>query len=56
MVHVTGIRPARRLLYYYGHSGKVTASGDAPRADRYFCKGLWGRREAPNVEHYIGSQ
>jgi Dinucleotide-utilizing enzymes involved in molybdopterin and thiamine biosynthesis family 2 len=56
MVHVTGIRPARRLLNYYGHSGKVTVSSDEPQVDCYFCKGLWGRREAANVEHYIGSK
>jgi molybdopterin/thiamine biosynthesis adenylyltransferase len=56
MVHVTGIRPARRLLNYYAHNGKVTASGDAPRDDCYYCKGLWGQGAAANVERYIDSQ
>jgi molybdopterin/thiamine biosynthesis adenylyltransferase len=55
MVHVTGIRPARRLLSYYAHNGKVTASGDAPQDDCYYCKGLWGQRESAKVERYIDS-
>jgi hypothetical protein len=53
MVHVTGIRAARRLLKYYAHTGKVTANDDAPMDDCYYCKGLWGRGEAANVERYI---
>lgn len=55
MVHVTGIRPARRLMIYYGHEGKVTVSRDDPEPDCYFCKGLWDRGEAVNVERYINS-
>jgi len=55
MVHVTGIRPARRLLNYYAQSGKVTVSGDVPREGCYYCKGLWGKGDAANVERYIRS-
>lgn len=53
MVHVTGIHSARRLLNYYAHNGKVTSSGDTPRDDCYYCKGLWGRANSVNVERYI---
>lgn len=53
IVHFTGIRTARRLLTYYAHNGKVTASADAPKGDCYYCKGLWGKRDAANVERYI---
>lgn len=53
MVHVTGIRPARRLLTYYAHNGKVTVSGDQPQDNCYYCKGLWGQGDAAGVEHYL---
>jgi hypothetical protein len=55
MVHVADIRPARRLLNYYGHTGKVTVSGDLPQPDCYFCKGLWGQGDRVNVGRYIHS-
>jgi molybdopterin/thiamine biosynthesis adenylyltransferase len=53
MVDVTGIRPAIRLLTYYGHTGKVTVSNSPPRKDCYFCKGIWGKGTAANAERYI---
>lgn len=53
MVAVTGLRPAKRLLTYYGATGKVTVSLDTPHPDCYYCKGLWGRGPDADVERYI---
>lgn len=46
MLHVTGIRPANRLLTYRGDLGKVLISGDEPYPDCFVCKGLWGKPDA----------
>jgi molybdopterin/thiamine biosynthesis adenylyltransferase len=56
MVHVTGIRPPKKLLTYYGHRGTVTTSNDPPMEDCYYCKSVWGKGIAANVERYIESQ
>ena len=56
MAHVTGIRASRRLLTYHGHTGKVTISTDSPKEECYYCKGLWAKGAAADVEHYIDSQ
>jgi molybdopterin/thiamine biosynthesis adenylyltransferase len=55
MVAVTGIRPPRRLLNYYGATGKVTASSDEPLDDCHYCKSIWGKAERADVERYIRS-
>jgi molybdopterin/thiamine biosynthesis adenylyltransferase len=55
MVAVTGVRPPRRLLTFYGSSGKVTASVDEPFEDCLYCKGIWGRAENADVERHIRS-
>jgi molybdopterin/thiamine biosynthesis adenylyltransferase len=55
MVTVTGIRAPQRLLTYYGHSGKVTASTDTPMPDCWYCKGIYGYREKADVERYLRS-
>lgn len=53
MVAVTGIRAPNRLSTYYGHSGKVTVSSDAPATDCYYCQGMRGRRDAAGLQEYI---
>jgi len=59
MVAVTGIRPPRRLLNYYGHlvphrsDRQVTVSADEPWLDCYYCKGIRGVGEKADVERYI---
>jgi hypothetical protein len=53
MVRVTGVRAPQRVLTYYGHSGKVTASTDSPNRDCWYCKCVWGRSEEADVERYL---
>jgi len=53
MVSVTGIRPAQRLFTYRGNSGTVSVSVDEPKADCFYCKGVWGSRAAADTERYI---
>jgi molybdopterin/thiamine biosynthesis adenylyltransferase len=53
MLAATGIREAKRLLSYYGHTGKVTVSTDEALANCFFCKGVWGKSEKANVERYL---
>jgi molybdopterin/thiamine biosynthesis adenylyltransferase len=53
MVHVAGIRQARRLVNYYGHSSKVTVNNDEPMADCYYCKDRYGLGRDANVERYL---
>lgn len=53
MLHETGIRNAKPLIYYYGHLGKVTVNTDPPMPDCYYCKGLYGKKESAGVEKYL---
>lgn len=53
MVHVTGIRKARRLINYYGHSSKVTVTIDEPNVGCYYCKSIYGSEQKANVERYL---
>jgi len=53
MLELTGVRSALRLVKYYGHTGRITAPSDPPAPDCYVCKGLYGRRDAADVQHYI---
>lgn len=50
MLHVTGIRHAKRLLTYRGDLGKVLVSVDEPYQNCFFCKGLWGRGRSAGIE------
>ncbi len=52
-VHVTGLRKARRLLYYRGREGKVTVSTDEPQRDCFYCRSVFGTRSSANVERYL---
>ena len=53
MVHVTGIRQARRFVKYRGHYSKVTVVIDEPKADCYYCKCVYGMGQKANVERYL---
>ncbi|MGH8613805.1 MAG: hypothetical protein ACREYF_17745, partial [Gammaproteobacteria bacterium] len=53
MLEVTGIRPALRLIKYYGHTGKVTVPTDEPAKDCYICKGVYGLRDGADVQRYV---
>ncbi len=53
MVTVTGLRPLKKLLFYYGHGGTVRLRNDEPFPDCYCCKGIRGLRERADVERYI---
>jgi len=53
MVTVAGLRPPKRLLFYYGHGATVRLRTDNPLPDCYYCKGVRGLREKADVERYI---
>lgn len=52
MVAVTGLRQPKAISTYYGHSGKVTVSVDAPRKNCWYCS-LWEQGAKVDVERYI---
>lgn len=52
MVDVTGLREPKRLINYYGHTGRMTLSSDTPQSGCYYC-GLWGKGAAVDVERYV---
>lgn len=53
MLNITGIRSFNRLVYYHGHKGIVTVSGDSPKPNCPHCKDISGKRDAANVQRYI---
>lgn len=53
MVTVTGLRPPKRVIKLYAHTGRLTVSVDAPAPDCYYCKGIRGRGDAADVQRYI---
>jgi molybdopterin/thiamine biosynthesis adenylyltransferase len=54
MVFVTGMRPPAYHLTYTGHNGKVSRATEDPSADCYYCQVLRGKRDAANIERYLG--
>ncbi len=52
MAVVTGLRQPKAISTYYGHSGKVTVSVDAPRKNCWYCS-LWDQGAKVDVERYI---
>ena len=52
MVTVTRLREPKRLINYYGHTGRMTLSSDTPHSGCYYC-GLWGKGAATDVERYV---
>jgi len=55
MLLVTGIREPYRLQNYNGRLGRVTRNIDKPAEGCWYCTGLWGQKEAADVEKYIRS-
>ena len=53
MVGVSGIRPPKRLVTYYGNRGIVTTGGVASPPACYFCKTLAGAGSSAGVERYL---
>jgi molybdopterin/thiamine biosynthesis adenylyltransferase len=53
MVAVTGMRTPTRLLEYRGWVSKVLVSGNKPRPDCYYCKGIRGNPRDADVERYL---
>lgn len=53
MVAVSGIRPPKRLVTYYGNRGIVTTGGVEPPPVCYFCKTLAGAGDDAGVERYL---
>jgi molybdopterin/thiamine biosynthesis adenylyltransferase len=50
---VTGIRPPKRLLTYYGNMGCVPLKTEEPAPNCYYCKGIRGQGEAVDIWRYI---
>jgi hypothetical protein len=48
-----GIDTPTRLLKYDGRMSRVSVSLDQPAANCYYCKGIWGTRQAADIERYI---
>jgi hypothetical protein len=46
MLGVTGIRPPKRLLTYYGNMGRVALKTEEPAPNCYYCKGIRGNGDA----------
>lgn len=55
MLTVTGVRPPKRVITYYGHMGRVAGPSDetAPVANCYYCKGIRGKGDAADVQRYV---
>lgn len=56
MLAVTGVRLPNRVTTYYGNTGKVVVSQDAPQPDCYYCEAIHGTGDAAGLERYIGPQ
>lgn len=53
MALVTGLRKPRTYLQYHGVFGILTTPSDPPMDDCYYCRTLYGKGEAADVERYI---
>lgn len=53
MVAVAGMRPPTRLIEYRGWTSKVLVSGNIPRPDCYYCKGIRGKPLDADAERYL---
>ncbi len=50
---VTGIRPPKRLLTYYGNMGCIPLKTEEPAPNCYYCKGIRGQGDTVDVWRYI---
>lgn len=54
MLAVTGVRPPKRVITYYGHMGRVAGPrSEAPDQNCYYCKSIRGRGDRAEVQRYI---
>ncbi len=53
MVAVTGLRPPKEVIKYYGKMGRLTSPADAPAADCYYCLAIRGFGDRADVQHYV---
>jgi molybdopterin/thiamine biosynthesis adenylyltransferase len=54
MLGITGIRTPKRVLSYYGHLDRMLTVGGAELIpDCYYCRCVFGKREAAGLERYI---
>lgn len=53
MLAVTGVRPSKRVITYYGHMGRLTSPAGPPDPDCHYCKNVRGRGAAADVHRYL---
>ena len=53
MVAVTGLRPPKPVINYYGKMGRLTSLIDAPASDCYYCLQVKGLGDRADVQHYV---
>lgn len=53
MCFVTGLRPPISRVTYYGQSALLTKPKDLPAVDCYYCKDVFRKAEAADVERYL---
>lgn len=53
MAAVTGLRPPKKVITYYGHMGRLTSPSQPPDPDCYYCKVIRGRGDAADVQRYL---
>ena len=53
MVAVTGLRPPKPVINYYGKMGRLTSPIDAPAPDCYYCLQVKGLGDRADVQHYV---
>lgn len=54
MLAVTGVRPPKPVITYYGNMGRVAGpSNEAADQNCYYCKGIRGQGDAADVQRYI---
>ena len=53
MVAVTGLRPSKPVITYYGKMGRLTSPADAPAPDCYYCLDAKGLGDRADVQHYV---
>lgn len=53
MTAVTGLRPPKRIIMYYGHMGRLTNPTDPPAADCFYCNAVRARRDDADVQRYL---
>jgi ThiF family protein len=56
MVAVTGTRAPKRLLYYYGHTGKVVLSMTDPLGDCYYCGHIRTNGDTSGITQYLRTE